>query len=554
MKRIMMKPLVICLLLVVVAGGMSLARPEPVLAHPLGNFTINHYSRIDVSQTGIQVYRVLDMAEIPTFQERQQIDKDRSGVVDVAENAAYASAKAEELRSRIVLRVNGKQVKLRAQAQEMTFPAGQGDLLLLRLSITYAVDLPENWQTDVVRVDFEDTNYANRIGWREIVVRPAPGVQLLGSDTPTQDLSKELTSYPQDRLQSPLDVKSLSFELKSGEGQVFAPAPNNEARAVKGNRDSPLARYAGLIAEENLTLGVIAVALASAFLFGGIHALSPGHGKTIVAAYLVGSKGTGRDALVLGLTVTATHTSSVYLLGFVTLYLSEYVVPEKLYPWLGIASGGLIVAMGLALFLGRLRSSRLIPEALTWLKGQTLSAFEPQQEVALLNAAGPVLSHGSPGSDTHAEDDHHHHHPEVHGHSHGFDSTHHHGAPDVGGESVTWRRLIGLGIFGGLLPCPSAIVVMLGAITLHRVAFGLFLILFFSMGLAAVLTGIGFALVYGGKITSRIPILRLLSDRASGRSGMLAFAVRAFPVGSAAAVLAAGLLITVRALAQQGIL
>ena len=119
---------------------------------------------------------------------------------------------------------------------------------------------------------------------------------------------------------------------------------------------------------------------------------------------------------------------------------------------------------------------------------------------------------------------------------------------------MTWRSLVSLGIFGGLLPCPSAIVVMLSAIALHRVAFGLLLILAFSFGLAAVLTGIGFILVYAGRVSERLAVIRTISSWARGGGGLISFAVRAFPVGSAAAVAAAGLVVTLRALAQKGFL
>ena len=461
-------------------------------------------------------------------------------------------------------------------AKDLTFPPGQGGLDTQRMVLDFAGPMPEGWQDSVQQVEFRDENYRDRLGWREVVVRVGDGVRLLSSTAPADDVSDELRAYPEDGLSNPLHVSSAAFEFEGGvpavpstgfAGSVETREADTQARAVRGNPDNPLARYADLIAKDQLTFGVVALALLAALGFGAIHALSPGHGKTIVAAYLVGSKGTARHALLLGLTVTVTHTSSVYALGFVTLFLSEYIVPEDLYPWLGIAAGGLILGMGLSLFVGRLRKTGLLGEAFEWLKGR-LGATAPAG-LALAGAesgAGvlprPVTGFSADRGDRHPvptsgpgpAPDHGHSDGTSSAHRHGFGGRHDHALPGQDERPVTWRNLIGLGIFGGLLPCPSAIVVMLSAIALHRVAFGLLLILAFSVGLAAVLTGIGFILVYAGKISERLPMVQAISSRISGASGVTSFAVRAFPVASAAAVMAAGLVVTLRALAQQGLL
>ena len=538
-------------------------------AHPLGNFTINHYDRIEVAETGIQLYRVLDMAEIPTFQERQKIDANGDGTVDDAESEAWAAAKVDDLKSHITLTVNGRDTKLSDVSHTLTFPAGQGGLLLTRLTATYRADLPDGWRDASPKMSFSDDNNGDRIGWREIVVRGGPGVDVVGSSAPVQDISNELLNYPQNSLTSPLDVRTAAFSFKPGVGAApVASTDADHARATRGNTDTTLSSYADLIAKDHLSAGVVVLALLAAMGFGAIHALSPGHGKTIVAAYMVGSRGTPKHALLLGLTVTATHTSSVYALGFITLYLSSYIVPETLYPWLGIISGALIVVMGLSLFIGRLRSSGLIGQAGAWLRsrGSARLVARPRLEFATNElGAMTMTSASSPDDHEHRHDATHSHdaasaaaaehtHDDASDHKHGFGPAHSHAMPGQDGEPVTWRRLIGLGIFGGLLPCPSAIVVMLSAIALHRVGFGLVLILFFSLGLAGVLTGIGFALVYARSITQRVPLLGRLAARAEQSGGLTSIAVRAFPVASAFAVVAAGLVVTLRALSQQGIL
>ena len=568
MQRFHLAPLILSVTAVLTAlaagvlgGGAGIAS-----AHPLGNFTINHYDRIEVSETGIQVYRVLDMAEIPTFQERQKIDANGDGTVDDGESDDWAGAKAAELRSNIKLAVNGREMKLRDLSHTITFPPGQGGLLLLRLTATYQADLPDGWRDAAPKIAFSDDNYGDRIGWREIVVRSGPGVDIAGSNVPAQDVSGELLSYPQNSLSSPLDVRAAAFSFTPGVGSAPIAKPDaDHVRANRGNTDSALSSYSDLIAKDKLSVGVIVLALLAAVGFGAVHALSPGHGKTIVAAYLVGSRGTAKHALLLGLTVTATHTSSVYALGFITLYLSEYIVPETLYPWLGIISGALIVLMGLSLFVGRLRSSGLIGQSVDWVRsrGRVRSVVRPQLVLAAGEMGGVVMmsasrhEHGDTSTHDHGDEHAHdgeHAHDAATSHKHEWGPAHSHAIPGQNGEPVTWQRLIGLGIFGGLLPCPSAIVVMLSAIALHRVAFGLVLILFFSLGLAGVLTGIGFALVYARTITKRVPLLGRLADRVDSGGGMTAFALRAFPSASALAVMAAGLVVTVRALSQQGFL
>jgi len=553
---------------VIVAGTLAAALmlsmpagrgPHTALAHPLGNFTINNYDRIQVSDAAIDVYHVLDMAEIPAFQERQKIDSNGDGTVADAEASAYAVAKVDDLRENLHLRINGGPATLTGASHELTFPRGQGGLLLLRLTATYHAELPPDWRTSRPRVEFDDSNYADRLGWREIVVRNGGGAELIGSSVPADDLSHELTQYPTDALSSPLDVRSATFSV--GPRDAAAVRVNDDtSRATRNNPDSTLSRFSELIAKNRLTPGVVIAALLAAAGFGALHALSPGHGKTVVGAYLVGSRGTAKHALLLGLVVTATHTSTVYALGFITLYLSDYVVPERLYPWLGVASGALIVTLGLSLFVGRLRSSGLAGEAMSWVRARFARAIRPAspravvaagEAGALLVASALVMRGGAAGSrlNTRRADEHGHHGRRDHGHSHGSGHTHTHvlPAPD---EKLNVRQLVGLGVFGGILPCPSAIVVMLSAIALHRVGFGLMLIVAFSLGLAGVLTTIGIAMVYAESIARRVPPLARLSARVRQSQRLTSLALRLLPASAAAAVTAAGAVIVMRAVTQ----
>jgi nickel/cobalt transporter (NicO) family protein len=221
-----------------------------------------------------------------------------------------------------------------------------------------------------------------------------------------------------------------------------------------------------------------------------VHALSPGHGKAMVAAYLVGTRGTARQAVALGLTVTVTHTIGVFALGAVALGLSAVVLPEDLFPWLELASGLLVLVVGAGVLRARVRAAR------------------------------------------HRRDhDHGHHHDHGHGHSHSHGHGHGHDHHD---HDLTRRGVIAMGASAGLIPCPSALVVLLGAVAQHQVALGLLLIVAFSAGLAATLTALGIGVVHAARLTARVrPASRLLA---------------VLPAASAVVIVAAGALLTAQAL------
>ena len=257
--------------------------------------------------------------------------------------------------------------------------------------------------------------------------------------------------------------------------------------------------------------------------WGAAHALGPGHGKTLVAAYLVGSRGTAGHALLLGLTVTITHTSSVVALGLVTLYASRYIAAEDLYIWLSVLSGALVVAMGALLFNSRLRG-------LLERRARTRSAIVVAPETASgRRAALKRRRFAAPASHSHDGPGHTH---DGHGHSHLATR------PGL-------RGLIALGISGGLLPCPTALVVMLGAIAIERVEYGLALILAFSVGLAGVLTAVGIALVYAGRALSGSRRLSALA----GNQLAVNF-LQGAPIVSALVILVVGLVLTGNALSD----
>jgi len=568
----------------VLGAVLALATPTLVFAHPLGNFTVNHYSRIEPAGDSVRVVYVLDMAEIPAFQEQARIDADRDGQVTDPERDRYAEARVDEIRRNLHLAFDDAPQELRLVRQSLSFPPGQGGLSTLRLEATFEASLPTG-AGRVVGLTYRDDNNPGRLGWREIVARPGtPDTTIQQATVPTDDRTDELRSYPEDLLSSPLDVRQARV--------TFIPGAAGAVEGARIGSGSGLAArgtdvYAALAAAEDLTPTVILVSLGTALILGAIHALSPGHGKTVVAAYLVGSRGTAQHALFLGATVTATHTAGVYALGFVTLFLSEYILPERLYPFLEVVSGLLVVGIGGWLFATRL--SRVLPRFMTSMPQRPEDDALAQQpahshshihdeQTPTANVAAVSQAHGHSHSDmdrkvpaqadvyslayaeaqARAHDRAHRHphdreHPfadtEVHEHGHGRDhshgqgvqththggSTHSHLPPGADGQPVTWRSLLALGVSGGLLPCPSALVVLLSAIALHRVGFGLLLIVAFSLGLASVLVGIGLLLVYA----------RGILERFSVGGGV---ATRVLPIVSAFLIMLAGLVITLQAL------
>jgi nickel/cobalt exporter len=497
---------------VALVGLAILARPERAAAHPLGNFTINRYARVEPGAQSVRVVYALDMAEIPTFQEMGAIDRDKNGTVSEAERDGYLGQKLPEIARNLRLSVNGAPLALAVESGSLRLSEGQGGLSVLRIDAAFVAELPAGARGGRLAAQLRDTNYDNRLGWKEIVVRGTEGAAVRESSVAAVDVSDALRSYPDDALSSPLEVREARFSFEPGVADAAAgrgatnAAGRAAARTARASGAGILSRFADSAATRDLTAPVILFSLMAAMFWGALHALGPGHGKTVVAAYLVGSRGTARHAVFLGLTVTATHTAGVYLLGFVTLTASHFIVPERLYPILSLASGLVVIGMGLSLLAGRLRG---------------------------LRNAGRV--HGHDHSPEHGHD---------HAHEHGHDGQQHlhghsHAVPGMDGTPVTWRSLLALGVYGGLIPCPTAIVVLLTSISLDRIGFGLMLVVAFSAGLAAVLTGVGLMLVYAGRVLSRVKV----------RGGI----ARAVPVMSAAAVILAGVLITLRAVGQTGL-
>ena len=440
------------LLVAALAAAALLALPGVASAHPLGNFSINHLARVAVSADRVDVTYVLDEAEIPTFQERGDGD------------AVVLARKRAEVAKRLVVTVDGRRVALRPAGRAvLSHPPGAGGLKTTRLelALSAAVRDPRD-----VRID--DGTFPGRVGWKAIVVRPGRDTAVR-STAPATDPTNGLRRYPADLLKSPSDLRTANLVARPGAGSVQAP-DGMQIEHAQNRSDSGFTR---VFSDAAAGKGVLVLLLLTAFGWGAVHALSPGHGKSMVAAYLVGTRGTPRHALALGGIVTLTHTIGVFALGAVTLALSAYILPEDLYPWLNLVSGLLVVGIGASVLRRNLRRR------------------------------------------------HHHHH-------------HHHHLPTESG----WRGVMAMGASAGLIPCPSALVVLLGAISQGQVALGMLLIVVFSAGLATTLSALGLAVVLAGRLTKRLSIPSRL--------------VTALPAASAVVIVGVGCVLTARALPLVG--
>jgi nickel/cobalt transporter (NicO) family protein len=482
------------------------------VAHPMGNFSVNHYARIEPGSHGARIRYVLDLAEIPTFELFQQWGPARDKTLDQARQWA----------ANLAITVDGKPVSARVEKAELFLADGAANMKVARIVMDLRVSSPAGALT------YEDRNYTGRAGWKEIVIQSRPGVEIQGASSGLEiqgassvgDRSAELTAYPQDpMLAPPQDLKAtVRWTATPAPAPAITPAPApaiTPAPAIGRTQPVPAESTAGrpgglphvanaagtvvrgdylsrLLHRDEIGWGLTLIGIAVAFGLGAVHAMSPGHGKTIVAAYLVGSRGTFKHAIFLGGMVTFTHTASVFLLGFVTLFLSKYVLPETLFPILGTISGLSIVWVGAALFLRRLRSAR--------------------------------------GPHHHDHDHHDHGHSHEHdGHTHSHDGHTHSHVPE--GE-ITLGSLMALGASGGLVPCPSALVLLLSAISLGRAGLGMLLLVGFSAGLAVVLMGMGVLVLCVGNL---LPASKKVT-------GSRAF--RLLPVASAALITCIGLVMT----------
>lgn len=469
-----------------VALAAIVMSPTIAAAHPLGNFTTNTYAGIIVSPNDVHIDYVLDLAEVPAFQVTQTMEEGGDGIPTDAAARAYASEQCLALANGLELTIDGRPAPLRVDGSSVTFPPGSAGLSTLRLECDLAADLAHLVDEDPVddsrTVTLRDSNFPDRLGWREITAR-GNRTTVVDSDVPAETVSDRLRSYPDDRAQSPLQQRTALLTVERGGAPTAVdvlPIPEGAAAAVERVASS----LTSLMAVQQLTASFVVTAIGLAMLLGAVHSLAPGHGKTVMAAFLIGQAGATRQALGLGVTVAVAHTAGVLALGL-ALSVSQTVAPERAYPWLGLLSGLLFAAVGIGLLYRAIRSRH------------------------------------HPGHH-HAR---HHHHDQLHGHEHA----------DVV-RAPGWRALIIPGLAGGMVPSPSALVVLLGGFAVGRAWFGVTLVVAYGIGMALTLVGAGFLLV---RARDRL----VARQRRESRWTRLA---QGLPITTSALIVVGGLLISLR--------
>lgn len=478
-KKLILSSLLILLLLLVA---------QSVAAHPLGNFSINRYRHLTLEEDGAaSLLYIIDMAEIPAFREVQRADLDGDEQLSEQEQRDYLALFTEEITTGLFLEIGDETAEWTAVGSDITLTTGQGDLPIIRYEMQFVSQLATFGDTTTAR--FEDRNFKGQVGWQELLITSGAGLHVQESTAPTTDLSNQLRDYPDNWLENPPSLSSASFSVGTA---ASTPATRSNSTISETAVSTPPTfgsdEFADLLSTQLDQPNAIFIALLISIGLGAAHALTPGHGKTIVGAYLVGSRGTAKHAFFLGLTTTVTHTIGVFAFGALVLFASKFFLPETFYPWLGVISGLLVVLIGFSLFRDRLKG---------WL--------HPAKDHA--DAEGYHTHFGM-------------------GHTHTPK-----GEPGL-------RNLFALGVSGGLIPCPSALILLLSAIALNKIGLGLLLIVAFSVGLAGVLTGIGFALVFANQMFAKIPV------KVNGRL------TQAIPTLSALFITIAGVIITVQAMSE----
>ncbi|MFI7018136.1 nickel transporter [Streptomyces sp. NPDC050164] len=503
-----------CALTLLPAGAAS--------AHPLGNFTVNRYDGLVAAPGQLRVHHVEDLAEIPATQAGPDIE--RLGITLWARERCAAAAADSRLT------VDGRGTPLTTERSHARVRPGQAGLDTLRVECELTAPLPSGTSDEeTVSLGFRGAGASSGPGWREITAR-GDRMTLSESDVPEKSISAELTRYPEELLSSPADTAAAALRVRPGgaalaEEESDAPA----ASVLPRGADRWTRALDDLVARHDLTAGFAALALLIAVVLGAMHALAPGHGKTIMAATAAARGGQARmkDVLPMAASVTVTHTLGVVALGL--LVTAGSAAAPSVIAWLGVASGILVTLAGASLVRRALR-----------------------------NRAHP--HHHGPGGHTHTHDDESHGHTHAHDHHHDHDHDHdhrHHDHPHDhtrphshphtvehthGGfthshpVAPTLRGTILMGFAGGLVPSPSAVVVLVGAAALGQAWFGLLLVVAYGVGLALTLTAAGYAVVKAGS-----GMTRLLDRRPRWTAGPMAALVRrTAPLGSAFAVVVLG--------------
>lgn len=511
-------------------------------AHPLGNFTINHYNGLVLFPDRIENTTVIDTAELPTLTQRNAVDTDDDNTVTHQERRVFAASQCDLVAANLPIQVDSTPLQWSVRSAVFTYHPGTAGLLTSRLDCALATEAD---LSKPAAVEFFDAYLSDRLGWREITAA-GEGVALDDPSVPAQSISDELRSYPNDLLSSPLDQRSVLLATAPGQTSDAGPVPVvPDAGFTTRALASGNALFDRLVGSSELTVPVGLLALLLSLVLGAAHAALPGHGKTIMAAYMVGTRGTPKDAVLVGLTVTLTHTAGVLILGLLFQAGASFA-GESLLSLLGVISGVLVAAIG----FGLLRAA---------LRGRGYDTLDVDHGHSHEHDHGHRHVHG---------DGHPHEHHHGHAHDHGHVTSDNYGSHDLAVKTratpsvlVTahshspsdhphrqpskpadrgYRRLtlLGMGLAGGLVPSPSALVVLLASIGLGRTGFGVALVLGYGVGMAATLIAVGYLIA---RLPGRLSRLGDLAQRAS-----FVRIVRFGPVITAGLVVVVGLGLALR--------
>jgi ABC-type nickel/cobalt efflux system permease component RcnA len=532
--------------------------PAVVSAHPLGNFTINHYAGLFIEPERVLLDVVIDQAEIPAFTARQAIDADSDGEVTDEELDVGRVAACQALVPDLSLTLDGTAAPLELVEAGIDFPPGVGGLQTMRTVCGFVADLP----TPLVngepasRLAFADASFPARLGWREIVVvgsgvavAPLPGA----GEVRPESLTERLTSYPEDLIAQPLDDGALEVEVAASSDVAVVERPSIDdaapvpgapvvppppaapgSTATPGASGSPTPAVPAvpggvgggdvpsIFREAALTPVVLLLSVMTAVALGAGHALTPGHGKTLMAAYLVGTRGRPLHAVGLGLSVSVSHTAGILVLAALVVGAADVLPADVVVRAAPIVASVSILAIGAWMLAGEWRRRRsAVAQGSPQDHGHAHAHPDAEPHGHGHSSGGPHEPHGhGHSSDGLHEHEGHEHlddppHAHPHPHPHPVDQDHGPGEHSHGGirhshlpptgTTITWRSLFILGLAGGLIPSTSALLILLGSIAAGRTAFGLVLVVAFGLGMAAVMTSIGLVLVFARERLEGMP-------------------------------------------------
>ncbi len=570
----------------------------PLAAHPLGNFTINHLTKLAFGPQAVRVRYVLDMAEIPTYQALREVSLD--GTLAPAAVERYGRERAAALLPQLLLTVDGSPASMTLDDAHARLRPGAGGLPTFYLTLDAHAPLAAHGGTR--SIVYRDGTFAGRLGWHDVIVLPAT------------EPTRELIAYPNALLGSPRATTAVQVALATnGRTRVHAEddaTPSQNGGIPSFGRSNQLS---DMLRKGTSDWSFVLLTFLVAIVLGALHALEPGHGKTLLAVSLVGARATVKQAAILAGALTVAHTIGVLALGVAINLFKGYFVPENIYPWITLISGIAIAVIGARAVQKQLLNRRQpafasahVPANSPGLERAHHAHYAHGHESAHAHDHAPHAygheaehthdhaphahgheaehahdhashAHGHEAGHTHDHASHAHGHEAEHTHDHashahgheagythdhghapghsqapGHDHSHTHGhaqdADDLeharshaipGSAPLKFGGTVWAAMSGGIAPCPAALVVLLAALAFNEVLYGIFVIVAFSVGLATTLTGLGIAVVRGAGWLQRRPQF----DRF----------VRFGPLVSAAVISTIGAIMVGQGVAQQGV-